>query len=124
MADRRIHTMTKLNPAIINVIDELSRNAQSILGDRLRRIILYGSYARGDYKDYSDLDIVVLADINEGELKDLENRLGIISSRASLEHDITVSLLLYDESLFTSRLHISPFYRNVLSEGVEIYATR
>ena len=116
--------MTKLNPAIINVIDELSRNAQSILGDRLRRIILYGSYARGDYKDYSDLDIVVLADINEGELKDLENRLGIISSRASLEHDITVSLLLYDESLFTSRLHISPFYRNVLSEGVEIYATR
>jgi predicted nucleotidyltransferase len=124
MADRRIHTMTKLNPAIINVTDELSRNAQSILGDRLRRIILYGSYARGDYKDYSDLDIMVLADINEGELKDLENRLGIISSRASLEHDITVSLLLYDESLFTSRLHISPFYRNVLSEGVEIYATR
>ena len=116
--------MTKLNPVISSVTDELSRKAQGILGDRLRRIILYGSYARGDYEDYSDLDIMVLADVEEGELKDLENRLGIISNRASLEHDITVSLLLYDESLFTSRLHISPFYRNVLLEGVEIYATR
>ena len=115
--------MTNLSPAINRLTEELSRNAQSILGDRLRKIILYGSYARGDYKEYSDLDIMVLADFDENEEKALENRIGIMSSRASLDYDITVSMLLYNESLFTSRLHISPFYRNVLSEGVEIYAT-
>lgn len=116
--------MVELNPTIIAVTEELSRNAQNILGDRLRRIILYGSYARGDYKEYSDLDIMVLADFNEADEKTFERRLGIVSSRASLEHDITVSVMLNDENLFMNRLHISPFYRNVLLEGVEIYATR
>jgi len=123
-ADRRVCVMARLNPAISNVTEELSRNTQSILGDKLRKIILYGSYARGDYMEHSDLDIMVLADVDENELKDFESRLGTISSRASLEHDITVCMLLYDESLFVSRLHISPFYRNVLSEGIEIYGTR
>jgi len=115
--------MTEVNPIISAVTEELSRNTQGLLGDKLRKIILFGSYARGDYKEYSDLDIMVLADIDESEIKDLEDKLGRISSQASLDHDITVCLLLYDESLFTSRLHLSPFYRNVLSEGVEIYAT-
>ena len=115
--------MTEVNPIISAVTEELSRNTQGLLGDKLRKIILFGSYARGDYKEYSDLDIMVLADIDESEIKDLEDKLGRISSQASLDHDITVCLLLYDESLFTSRLHLSPFYRNVLSEGAEIYAT-
>lgn len=114
--------MTKLNPAISAVTEELSRNTQNIMGDRLRKIILYGSYARGDYEEYSDLDIMVLADFDESEIRDLENRLGRMSSRASLDHDITVCMLLNNENLFMSRLHMSPFYRNVLSEGVEIYA--
>jgi len=114
--------MTNLSPTINNVTEELIRNAHGILGDRLRKIILYGSYARGDYEEYSDLDIMILADFEENEEKILESKLGRISSQASLDYDITVSLLLNNESLFMSRLHISPFYRNVLSDGVEIYA--
>ena len=102
--------MTKINPAISAVTEELSRNTQTIMGNRLRKIIIYGSYARGDYEDYSDLDIIVLADVDEIEIKELESKLGKVASRASLNHDITVCLLLYDENLFTSRLHLSPFY--------------
>gem|GEM_PF-6069716 len=49
---------------------------------------------------------MVLADVDESEIKDLDDKLGRISSQASLDHDITVCLLLYDESLFTSRLHL------------------
>jgi len=114
--------MTGLNPIVSAVTEELSRNTQSIMGSKLRKIILYGSYARGDYEKYSDLDIMVLADIDESEINDLERRLGRMSSRASLDHDITICMLLNNENLFMSRLHISPFYRNVISEGVEIYA--
>ncbi|MCL2203753.1 MAG: nucleotidyltransferase domain-containing protein [Defluviitaleaceae bacterium] len=116
--------MAEINPIISAVTEELSKSTQDVLGDRLRKIILYGSYARGDYKEYSDLDIMVLADYNEAEKSELEAKMCVIASRASLEHDITVSVYLNNESLFTSRLHISPFYRNVLSEGVEIFGTR
>jgi len=116
--------MAKINPIISAVTEEISRNTQTIIGDKLRKIIIYGSYARGDYESYSDLDIMVFADVNESEFKDFEGKLGKVASRASIDHDITVCLLLYDEKLFRSRLHLSSFYRNVLSEGVEIYATR
>ena len=113
--------MTRINPKINEVTEELLRNTQRVLGDRLRKIIIYGSYARGDYKEYSDLDIMILADYDETEEKTIENQLSVIANDASLDHDITVCMLLNNENLFMSRLPISPFYRNVLSEGIELY---
>jgi len=92
------------------------------MGDKLRKIILYGSYARGDYKEYSDLDIMVLASVSESEKKEYQYRIYDMTSDLGLEHDIVVSMILNDESLFINRLPVSPFYRNVLSEGVELYA--
>ena len=41
---------------LINFIVEVN----SILGNRIKRIILYGSYARGDYNNNSDVDIMIL----------------------------------------------------------------
>jgi len=111
-------------PNLTIITNELTQHTKSILGDKLRKIILYGSYARGDYSEYSDLDIMVLASFDESEESQLQKSINILSSRASLEHDVTVCMLLNDEHLFASRLPISPFYRNVVSEGVELYAAR
>ena len=116
--------MTSLTPFITAVTEELSLNTQNILGNRLSKIILYGSYARGDYKPYSDLDLMVLGSFNEDEQKIFENEIDKVASDIGLDHDIIISVLLNNENLFMSRLHISPFYRNVLSEGVEVYGTR
>ena len=38
---------TKLN----KITQEVSRKVQALLGDRLRNVILYGSYARGDFDE-------------------------------------------------------------------------
>ncbi|MCL2169282.1 MAG: nucleotidyltransferase domain-containing protein [Defluviitaleaceae bacterium] len=116
--------MTKLNPTISAVIEKLSCDTQGIMGDKLRKIILFGSYARGDYEEYSDLDIMVLGDFGEAEYKPLKEQIDRAAGDIGFENDIIVSTMLNNESLFMSRLHISPFYRNVLSEGVEIYGTR
>jgi len=114
--------MNNFSPSLINVTDELRRNTQSLMGDKLRKIILYGSYARGDYKEYSDLDIMVLADVSESEKKEYQHRIYDMTSDLGLEYDVIVSMILNNENLFMSRLPVSPFYRNVLSEGVELYA--
>ena len=114
-----------MNEASINLntlTDELRHSTQFIFGDKLRKIILYGSYARGDFTSDSDLDIMVLADFDENEKTILEKQVCKIASDASLDHDVTICMLLNNEDLFRSRLPISPFYRNVVSEGVEIYA--
>ena len=40
---------------------------KKIYGTHLRKIILYGSYARGDYRPDSDVDIMILLDISDLE---------------------------------------------------------
>ena len=113
---------SKLTPRIAHILDELSQSTQALLGDKLKKIILFGSYARGDYTEDSDLDIMVLADFDAQEESRLEDLLNKISSGTSLAYDLTVCMLVNNAQLFNNRLHISPFYRNVVSEGVEIYA--
>ena len=115
--------MNSTNLKLNAITDELSRSTKYILGDKLRKIILYGSYARGDYNEYSDVDIMVLADFNENEHSELQTKVCKIASRASLNHDITVCISLNNETLFMSRLDISPYYQNVISEGVRLYET-
>lgn len=113
-------TQTQLN----KITHEVSQGAKDILGDKLCKVILYGSYARGDYNDNSDIDIMVLADVNDIEkpvfLKDVDK----ISSNISLENDITVSISLKDKQFFDTHTGVLPFYRNVETEGVEVYATQ
>jgi len=117
------NTMHLANLDTVTITDKISRKTQHILGNRLRKIILYGSRARGDYHDYSDLDIMVLADYDEQERLPFEKALGRVASDLGLEHDVIVSVMLNNERLFMNRLPLSPFYQNVLSEGTEIYGT-
>ena len=109
---------TRLN----KITQEVSQRVQALLGDRLRDVILYGSYARGDYDEESDIDIMVLADVGEDEIRPFQRKINIISSDVSLENDITVFIKLNDKSLFEQRLPILTFYQNVINDGVPIYA--
>ena len=105
------------------ISDEVSSGVYNVLGKKLHSIILFGSYARGDFNDDSDVDIAVLADIkDEVKFKRAEREIDLISSDVSLENDVTVCILLYNKHFFDSHLHISPFYRNVKNEGVVLYA--
>ncbi|MCD8150291.1 MAG: nucleotidyltransferase domain-containing protein, partial [Clostridiales bacterium] len=46
-----------------------------IMGDSVKKIILYGSYARGDFRPDSDMDIMILTSLDEDEIRKLENQL-------------------------------------------------
>jgi len=103
------------------ITDELSRNTKYIFGDKLRKIILYGSYARGDYNEGSDLDIMVLADFNDSEKLLLQAEVDKIAGSASLDYDITISMILRDINFFDAHVPVLPYYKNVVNEGVELY---
>ena len=55
--------------SIENIINEFTNNVKELLGNRVKKIILYGSYARGDYKKNSDIDIMILTDLNFEEIE-------------------------------------------------------
>ena len=87
----------------------------------VKRIILYGSYARGDYPPECDLDIMLFMNCSHGDVKNFQNVVCKIASRIGLEDDIEVSLTMQDKETFEKQLAILPFYRNVKREGVTLY---
>jgi predicted nucleotidyltransferase len=76
----------KLKP----ILAELKRGLQEIYGDRLRAVVLFGSQARGEATEDSDVDVAVVLD-------DFENAHGIIRETSELfwtlsyDHDILLS---------------------------------
>lgn len=106
--------LQKITQAVVQSVLEL-------MEDRICKIILYGSYARGDFDTESDVDIIILLDCDEKELRNYRKRVSVLASRISLENDIEVSLLLKNRKSFEDRRVILPFYQNIENEGVVLY---
>ena len=102
------------------ICEGVARDARRLLGDKLEAVILYGSYARGDYDSESDVDIMVIVRCQTAELRQYRHMLAPTASRLSLEHDVTVSVAMADtESLNRYGNHL-PYYINVNREGIRI----
>jgi predicted nucleotidyltransferase len=103
------------------VTSEVNDELLKLFGDKIERIILYGSYARGDFDLESDIDIMILLNCDQKEI--LENRKAIsqIASRVGLKNDVMVSLLARNCTEYESNMKYQPFYQNIEKEGVKVY---
>jgi predicted nucleotidyltransferase len=99
------------------IFSEVTNGAKTILGDRLKRVILYGSYARGDFHEGSDVDIMILADIPGDDAYRYEEELCLLSSRLDLKHDAMIMIYVKDQGLFEKYLPALPFYQSVVRDG-------
>ena len=115
--------MKKLqNKELENVLGELADMLQEVYRDKLKAVILYGSAARGTATNESDIDIMILVDGVDQELKCFEDELNNVSTDISLKYFKVFSIIDVSYQEFTSWMEISPFYRNVSEEGVVLYA--
>jgi predicted nucleotidyltransferase len=109
--------------SVLNEITDIVVNAaKESLGEKLDKVILYGSYARGDYNYESDIDIMVLADVSMEEMRFIDNELGQVGWEIGYEHDIVVTVFLKDCETFYKFLPVEPFYQNVMRDGVLLSA--
>lgn len=86
-------------------------------GSRLKRVILYGSRARGEAGDDSDIDLLVVLQ-PMGDFWEELHRINPIASRLSLEHDLLLSALPVD--LDEYERNYTPFFVNTRHEGVVV----
>lgn len=54
---------------IHNIIYQFSQQLKDIMGSKLTKVIVYGSYARGDYNSSSDVDVMILVKMSDNEIK-------------------------------------------------------
>ena len=103
----------KLNMILTYVSDK----AKSVFENKLNSVILYGSYARGDFDSESDIDIMIIADILPEEINQYTSQLRDRIYQFELEADCVISLCVVSKSVFERFKNIVPFYQNVLKEG-------
>lgn len=103
------------------VLEKVKNASAQLYGDKLNRIILYGSYARGDNTDESDIDIMIVLNCEPDEIKRLRKPTIEMTNEISLEQEVLLSILLRDKRHFENNLDFLPFYRNIVKEGVMIY---
>ncbi len=94
---------------------ELKEGLVHIYGDKLKAVYLYGSYARGDYRQGSDVDVMILLKDYKNYWEEL-NRISYLASDVSLEHDLTVSCLIMKDVQW--KQSDMPVLRNIRKEGV------
>lgn len=107
---------------INTMIQKITKIYQSVYGKNLVKVILYGSYARGDYNKESDLDIVAIVQGDRTMLQEQLKKVWDESCELELEYEIILSPTVIPYEEFQKYQEDLPYYRNIVQEGIEIVA--
>ena len=100
-----------------------SKAIRNIYGAHLKQVILYGSYARGDFGKDSDVDIMLLVDLPEDKLNTFSDELSELGFEYNVMHDIWFMPVVKNMEHFQYWCQAYPFYSNVAREGISLYET-
>jgi len=105
-------------PLIHQIANEYKANLQNLYGDELAEVILFGSYARSNNRDESDVDFaVVLRNPNTRTTGEIA-KISFVDSRLSLKYGIMISSL--PVSLYKKQTSMQGVYQEIRKEGIII----
>jgi predicted nucleotidyltransferase len=102
---------------IKHILEDVKKCLKKIYGKQLKDIILFGSYARGDSTEGSDIDIILLLDGIEDPVAEKEKFFDAIW-QLDLKYDTVISILPFDENQFKTRR--LPVILNAKREGIPL----
>ena len=84
-------------------------------------VILYGSEARGDAHENSDIDLLILVEKEKITNQDIVNiTYPLYELEEAFNYQINISPLVYTRKQWDSRPFRTPFFINVMNEGVKL----
>lgn len=104
------------------VLDDICNRAKEEFGTALDSVVLYGSYARGDYDEESDVDVMIIADMSNEEIRSFAKLFSDYSLDIDLKYNIVLSLMLQDKATYDRYKATYPFFKNIEKEGVDLAA--
>lgn len=96
------------------LLDEVKAELRDLYGARLDRLVLYGSYARGDAHNASDVDLLVVPESPVDPGREVR-RMSKLSFRLGLKHGVLLSTLPISEDGYASSQ--SSWLENARQEG-------
>lgn len=111
-----------LNGEVIAAVkEEAALLTHDLMGTDLNQVILYGSCARGDYTQDSDIDIALLTACDRMEVKKYSDRIARISAQLAMKYFAVVNFVCLPHSEFMQKKSWYPYFRNIDREGEIIY---
>ena len=101
------------------VFERMIPGFQTIFGNVLERIILYGSVARGTQTEESDVDIAVIV---RKYTEDMHDKMIDLTVDLELEYNKVLSVLLIDYDNFREWEDVLPFYKNMKKDGIMLWS--
>jgi len=102
---------------ISRVLREARDRLSSVYGENLRHLVLYGSYARGEAQEGSDIDLlIVLQDLHDPEAE--LSRIDPLASELCLKYDVLLTFEAISAEDYLQRN--TPLLLNVRREGIPI----
>ena len=92
----------------------VAEDLRRLYGERLKQVVLFGSWARGDQCDESDIDLMVILDRVDSPYEEIHAMSGLLWER-TLEHNALVTALPIAEADFEATAR--PVIASAKSEG-------
>ena len=109
-----------MNYAIGEILKDFTKRIEEYFGESLIKVLLYGSYARGDNKENSDIDIMILTTLSDKEITEIENDIYDVAFEIEINMGINISPVIKNRKQFEYWVDTLPYYRNVRDEGITI----
>jgi predicted nucleotidyltransferase len=106
-----------LRPPVRAALREAKAGLERLYGDRLVRVVLFGSQARGDAHDESDVDVLVVLRGDYSVYEEIKRTSSIVMG-ASLRHQVALSFVHFSAAEYDSLYH--PLMMNIRQEGIEL----
>ena len=116
LAQLEVNAMSEVtDPTVSSLLSELREGLGHLYGQGLKGLYLFGSYARGEPRDESDVDVlIVLEEVTRYSAE--INRTSFLISDLSLKYDLPLSRVIVSESRWKNSEDL--FYQNVRQEAI------
>lgn len=104
-----------MDKKIRSTLEKLKENLGSLYGERLKAVYLFGSYARGEADEESDVDVLIVLDRVENYSEEIDRTSEVVSD-LSLRSGLTISRVFASEERW--RTDQTNFFLNVREEAV------
>ena len=107
--------------SVKDIVYEFAKDMHRLFGKDMSRVVIYGSYARGDYTPDSDVDIMLLVDLVAEEADVYSDALSELGYEYNVNYNIWMMPVVKNLQHFKQWVAAYPLYTNVQKEGVTLY---
>lgn len=103
-----------------DIIKRYIAEVKDILGSDFLRACVYGSYARGEYGEESDIDIAIFTNRESGEFYQLIDKIAEITFEYDVKYDVILSPVFQNDIEFNRMVNVVPYFQSIRREGIAI----